>query len=146
MMIKVQRENYCDVGTPHKDKQSQLTWIPGALRDWTTNQEQAWAGPRPRYKYVADVQLCLHVGLEQLELGLASQLLPVMGCVLLAGMPCLTSVGEEEPRISEIWCARKGSLTQEVPHQFRQEGEREWEKDCRRGFGSGQWAGCKVNK
>jgi hypothetical protein len=55
----------------------------------------------PPLKYVADVQLGLHVGPEQLEMRLSQKLSPVCGYVLLAGLPCLDSVGEEAPTFSE---------------------------------------------
>ena len=47
------------------------------------------------------MQLGLHVGPEQLEQGLSQKLLPYVGYVLLAGLPCLASVGEEVPSIKE---------------------------------------------
>ena len=39
--------------------------------------EHTRAGPRPPHTHVADVQLGLHVGPEQLEEGLSQELLPV---------------------------------------------------------------------
>ena len=48
---------------------------------------------------VTDVQLGLHVGPEQLEQGLSLKLLPILG--ILAGLPCLTSKGEEAPSLPE---------------------------------------------
>ena len=38
---------------------------------------------------------------EQLEWGLSQKLLPVHGYVLLAGLPCLASVGEEGPSLED---------------------------------------------
>ena len=51
-------------------------------------KEHAQNEPRPPCTYVADVQLDLHVGPEQLEWGLSQKLAPV-GYILLAGLPCL---------------------------------------------------------
>jgi hypothetical protein len=34
-------------------------------------KEHTWAGPRPPHTYIADVQLGLHVGPEQLEQGIS---------------------------------------------------------------------------
>ena len=47
-------------------------------------KEHTWAGPRPLYTYVTDVQLGLHVGPEQLEQGLSQKLLPIhgIGCLV----------------------------------------------------------------
>jgi hypothetical protein len=52
--------------------------------------------------YISDVQLGLHVGPEQLEWGLSQKLLLVCGYVLLTEQPCLASVGEEAPSLTEI--------------------------------------------
>ena len=51
--------------------------------------------------YVADVQLGLRVGPEQLERGSVPQTVACLGYVLLAGLPCLTSVGEDAPSLAE---------------------------------------------
>ena len=42
-------------------------------------KQHTWAGSRPLCTYVADVQLGLYVGPEQLEWGLSEKLLPVCG-------------------------------------------------------------------
>jgi hypothetical protein len=55
------------IGTPQEDQQSQLTWSLWALRAWTTNQRNTWAGPMPLFSYVKDVQLGFHVVFEKLE-------------------------------------------------------------------------------
>ena len=47
------------------------------------------------------MQLGLHVGPEQLEQGLSQELLLYVGYVLLAGLPCLASVGEDAPNLTE---------------------------------------------
>ena len=58
------------IGTPEEDQQSQLTWILGlSLNHQLKNIH--WLGPMPPRSYVADVQLGLHVGPEQLEWGLS---------------------------------------------------------------------------
>jgi len=44
----------------------------------------------------------LHVGSKQQEWGLFQRLLPVWGYVLLAGLPCLASVGEDAPSLTDI--------------------------------------------
>jgi hypothetical protein len=44
------------------------------------------------------MQLGLHVGPEQLEQGLSQKLLPYLGYVL-AGLPCLASLGDDVPRV-----------------------------------------------
>ena len=65
----------------------------------------SWIEPRPPFTYVADVQLGLHVGPEQLEQGY-----PKSGCMymeyIVAGLPCLASVGKEAPRLAKIETAR----------------------------------------
>ena len=71
-------------------------------------KEHTWAGPRPPHKYVADVQLGLHVGLEQLERGYPKSYCLFVGYVLLAGMPCLSSLGEEVLSLIETGSARVG--------------------------------------
>jgi hypothetical protein len=42
-------------------------------------ENHLWAGPRPHYSCVADVQLGFHVGPKQLEWGLTQKLLPICG-------------------------------------------------------------------
>ena len=64
-------------------------------------KEHTWAGPRPLYTYVTDVQLGLHVGPEQLEQGLFQKLVAVNGICSTSWLPCLSSVGEESPRVAE---------------------------------------------
>ena len=55
------------------------------------------------YTSVADVQLGLHEGLEQLERegGLPQSCCLYVGYVLLAGLPCLASMGEDVPSLTE---------------------------------------------
>ena len=58
-------------------------------------------GPRPPCIYVADVQLGLHIGLEQLEQGYPKSSCLSVGYVLLAGLLCLASVEEDVPSPAE---------------------------------------------
>ena len=63
-------------------------------------KKRMWAGPRPPCTYVADVQLGLPMGPEQLEQ------VPNSCCLflrydLLAGLPCLSSVGVDAPSFTE---------------------------------------------
>jgi hypothetical protein len=55
---------------------------------------------------VVDVHLNLHVGPEQLEQGYPKSSCLSVGYVLLAGLPCLASVGEDAPRLTETLSAR----------------------------------------
>ena len=66
-----------------------------------------WVAPTPHCSYVADVQLDLHMGPEQLELGAGGLLKSCclsMGYILLSKLPSLNSVREEveEPSLAEI--------------------------------------------
>ena len=63
------------IETPQEDQQSQI--ISGVPRVWTTDQRTYRARLRLPHKYVADVQLGLHVGPKQLEQGLFQKLLPL---------------------------------------------------------------------
>jgi hypothetical protein len=97
-----------EIGTPQKDQQSQLNLGPwGLLETEPKTEEHAGAGPRSPSTYVVDVQLCLRVGPEQMEWGLAQKLLPFVGNVLLDGLPCL-AVGEDASSLVETWHARVG--------------------------------------
>ena len=58
-------------------------------------------GRRPPYLYIADVQLGPPVSPKQLEQGLSQNFCLYVGYVLLAGLPCLASVGEEVPSLAE---------------------------------------------
>ena len=53
------------------------------------------------HSYVADVQLGLHAGPEQLEQGLFQSSGLYVGYVLLAGLPCLASMGQKAPSLKE---------------------------------------------
>jgi hypothetical protein len=56
-----------EIGTPQEDQQSQLTWIIGCSKR-LSHQVQSIHGLDPVTPlYVADVQLGLHMGHEQLE-------------------------------------------------------------------------------
>jgi hypothetical protein len=61
-------------------------------------KEHTQAGPRSPHTYVADVQLDLLVGPEQLEWGYPKSCCLHVGYILLVGLPFLDSVGEEVPR------------------------------------------------
>ena len=78
-----------------------LCLFPGSLKAFKNHwsKEHTGAEPRPPCTYVADVQLGLHVGPEQLEQGLSQKLLP--DYVLLAGLPCLASVAEDASSLIE---------------------------------------------
>lgn len=54
---------------------------------------------------VANVQLSLHVGPEQMEHELCQKQLPVCGTCSFAGLPCLVLVVEDAPSLAETWCA-----------------------------------------
>lgn len=63
------------MGTPQEDNRVNKS---GPFRFSETEpptREHVWAGPRPPHLYVADVQLCYHVGTKQLEQGLYLRLL-----------------------------------------------------------------------
>ena len=72
-------------------------WLSGS--EALTN-EHTWSVPRPPFSYV-DVQLGLHVGPKQLEWVYPESSCLYVGYVLLAGLPCLASVGEEAPSLAE---------------------------------------------
>ena len=50
--------------------------------------------------YIADVQPDPHVGPKQLEQGYSKSCFLYVGYGLLAGLPCLASVGEEVPSLA----------------------------------------------
>jgi hypothetical protein len=58
-------------------------------------KEHTQAGPRSPYSYVADVQLKLHVGLNNWKRCYPKSCCLPVGYALLAGLPCLVSVGED---------------------------------------------------
>ena len=55
------------IRTPQEYQQSQLTRTFSALEYEPPTKEHTWTGLRLVCSYVADVQLDLHVGTEQLE-------------------------------------------------------------------------------
>jgi len=61
--------------------------------------------------HVAAVQLGLHVGPEQLERGYPKSCYLSVGYVLLAGLPCLASVGEDVPSPAETLLEVEGRGT-----------------------------------
>ena len=67
----------------------------------TKEHTQAEPSPHPN-TYVADVQLSLHVGPQQLEGGHPKSYCVYVGYVLLAGLPCMASVGEDVPSLAEV--------------------------------------------
>ena len=71
------------------------------------------------HTYVADVQLGLHVGPKQLDQGPSQRLFLYIGYVLLAGLPCLASVGGDAPSPKETWCARVGGYGRLHPLRSR---------------------------
>jgi hypothetical protein len=66
-------------GTLQEDQESTNLHPWGLSESQPPTKDHAQAGPRPPHTYVADVQLGLHVGPEQLELGLSQKLLPLSG-------------------------------------------------------------------
>lgn len=58
-----------------------------------------------------------------------------MGSILLGGLPCLASVGEEVTNLAETWSAMVGRGYIGGPHQLTGEGdgngEEFWEEDTR---------------
>ena len=85
-------------GTLQEDQESTNLHPWGLSESQPPTKDHAQAGPRPPHTYVADVQLGLHVGPEQLELGLSQKLLPVHRICLLAGLP----LGEDVPNLAEL--------------------------------------------
>jgi hypothetical protein len=71
------------IGTLQRDQESHLTWT--SVKTEPSTKEHTQAGPRPPHRNVADIQLGLHVGPEQLELGLSQKLLPVYGICSYSG-------------------------------------------------------------
>lgn len=73
-----------------------------------------------------------------------------MGCVSLAGLPWMASVGQETPILAETWSW--GWRILRGPHTLRGEGKQEmgeglWEGLNRRGPVSGMWSEyIKINK
>ena len=61
------------------------------------------AGHRPTLLYVINLHLGLYVGTEQLEQWLSKTCSLYVGCVLLAGLPCLTSVEEKAAALPVTW-------------------------------------------
>jgi hypothetical protein len=113
------------IGTPHEDQKGQLTWTLEALRLEPPTKVHKWPGPRPPHTHIADVQLGLHVSPEQLELGLSQSWWLSVGYVLLAGLPWLASVDEDEPSLAETWYAKVGDIQCDLPTQRRRgRGER----------------------
>jgi hypothetical protein len=62
-----------------------------------------------------------------------------VGCVLLAGLPCLASMGEEVPSLTETGSARMGGYLG-GSHSLRRERHGEWGKD----FGREWWEGGRI--
>jgi hypothetical protein len=119
------------IGTPQDEQQSQLTWILGALRDRNTKQRPYMAGPRNLSTFVADVQLGLPVGSEQLEQGLLSK-----SCCLhvyrICSSSCVASAGKDAPILLEDCCVEIRGYPG-CSYLLKGEGYGRWEK--------GQWKG-----
>lgn len=64
-----------------------------------------------------------------------------MGSILLGGLPCLASVGEEVTNLAETWSAMVGRGYIGGPHQLTGEGDGEWGRILGGGYQSGQWVG-----
>ena len=88
-----------------------------------STEEYKWAGPRTMPTFVADVQLKIHVGGEQLEQGVPQKLLPVNGrcssCTALSGL-------------SGRGCARMKDTQGPPIFSYRRRGG-EWGENCGRG-------------
>lgn len=52
-----------------------------------------------------------------------------MGYVILSGLPCLASIGEEVSSLADLKCQGGGKYPGE-PHPLQGEGEGSWGKDC----------------
>jgi len=78
------------------------------------------------------MQLGLHVGPKQQEWGYPKICCLFVGYVLLAGLPCLASVGEEEPRLTETW-SNRAEDTQEVSTHSVEKGRGEGDGGQREG-------------
>jgi hypothetical protein len=60
--------------------------------------------------YIAEVQIGPHFGPEQLEQGPFHKLLSQsVRYVLLAGLPCMASVGDNVPSLRELMCQHGGN-------------------------------------
>jgi hypothetical protein len=57
----------------------------GALKDWVTNQRTHTGWTKAPGTYVADVQLSVHVGPQQLNQGVSLKFLPVCGILFPTG-------------------------------------------------------------
>jgi hypothetical protein len=64
-------------------------------------KEHTGVGPRPPCTHVADVQLALHVGPQQLEQDYPKICFLSVGYVLLDQLSCLSSVGEDVPSLAK---------------------------------------------
>ena len=132
--------------TPQENQQNQLTWTPGALRDWTTNQWTSWAGLQFPSQISSFVFLWVP---NKCSSGYLKSCCLYTGYGLLAGLPCLAPVGEEAPSLPrrDLMCQVWGIPRQGWRgHLLRGEWESGMKKECgRRWPRGGQWVGCKVN-
>jgi hypothetical protein len=71
--------------------------------------------------------------LFKLERGYPKSCCLFMGYVLLAGLPCLASVGEDVPSLADLMCQGGGGDTQGRPYLLRGKGEGNGGKECGRG-------------
>jgi hypothetical protein len=75
---------------------------------------------------MADADLGLHVGPEQLDEGYPKSCCLYTRYVLLAGLPCLALVGKEVHSLTETLSARVGRYPGTPSHLLRGEGEGIW--------------------
>ena len=82
------------------------------------------------------MQLGLHMGPEQLEQRLFQN--PHVGYILLAGLPCLASVGQETPSLTETSSTIVGGYPRGPTHSEEKRGI--WGVGCGREFrGDSEW-------
>jgi hypothetical protein len=72
--------------------------------------------------YTADVQLGLYVGPKNSSGNYPQNCCLSVGFVLLAGLPCLASVGEDMPSLTDSMCQGKGIPRKTIPLRLRGEG------------------------
>lgn len=104
--------------TEHREAQKrQLIWTCGILRDCT--KVHTWVGTRLLHKYVADLQLVLHVSLEHMERGLSQKLCLLMRYILVGALPSLAWVGVDVPSPVDLMCQSDTRGTTGGAHSWR---------------------------